>query len=181
MFLKVFKGGRYEKGDLCLVKILVDEDARLYGNADLGEYFKETIVTLSPRQLVEVIPYKKTPLGYKVLIDGEFSGMIYHNEIFDTVTAGESYQGTVKTVREDGLVDVLLKKIGKEAIDDDVEKIKLALQKSGGRLSLTDKSSPEEIKSALGISKKAFKKAAGSLYRQKIISLNEDNIALIED
>lgn len=175
---KRFQKGTYEKDDLCLVKILIDEDGRLYGSCKLSDYFGEEPSGLKSRQIVEIIPFKKTPLGYKVLINSEREGMIYHNEIFEQVKLGETYQGSIKFMRKDGLIDVLLKKIGKEAVDDDIEKIKKALNNNAGQLSLTDKSSPEEIKKKLNISKKAFKKAVGAMYKQRIISLHDTHIEL---
>ena len=175
---KRFQKGTYEKDDFCLVKILIDEDGRLYGSCKLSEYFGEHPSGLKSRQNVDIIPFKKTPLGYKVLINSEREGMIYHNEIFEQVKLGETYQGSIKFMRKDGLIDVLLKKIGKEAVDDDIEKIKKALNDNAGQLSLTDKSSPEEIKKKLNISKKAFKKAVGAMYKQRIITLHDTHIEL---
>ena len=113
---------------------------------------------LKSRQNVDIIPFKKTPLGYKVLINSEREGMIYHNEIFEQVKLGETYQGSIKFMRKDGLIDVLLKKIGKEAVDDDIEKIKKALNDNADNSLPTDKSSPEEIKKSLISARKHLKR-----------------------
>jgi uncharacterized protein len=175
---KRFQQGSYNKGELSLVKILLDGDNRIYGTSKLDKHFSDASKSLKKKQVVDMIPYRKTQLGYKVLIDSKFGGLIYQNEIFEHVEIGKIYKGSIKSIREDGLVDALLKKVGKEGVADDVEKIKKYLQNNAGIISLTDKSSPEEIKIKLNMSKKAFKKAVGILYKARIIVLNDTSIEL---
>ncbi len=130
---------------------------------------------------VELIIEKETALGYVVLINDEFEGLLYRNEIFEDVELDMEVDGYIKNIREDGKIDVSLRPQGfKNVIETDVEKILNKLKKSKeGYLLLTDKSSPESIKFHLKMSKKAFKKAIGNLYRQKVILLKEDRIELI--
>ena len=124
---------------------------------------------------------EETTLGYSVMIDNEFEGLLYRNEVYKDVEVGLETIGYIKQIREDGKIDVALRPQGFEnVIDSDVDKILEKLKESHeGFLMLTDKSSPEAIKFHLQMSKKAFKKAVGNLYRKKLIVLKEDRIELI--
>lgn len=123
----------------------------------------------------------ETSLGYAVLINNEHEGLLYRNEIFVDVEEGMHLDGYIKKIREDGKIDVSLRPQGfKNVINADVDKVFNKLKSSReGYILLTDKSSPESIKFHLNMSKKAFKKAVGSLYKQKLILLKEDRIELV--
>ncbi len=120
----------------------------------------------------------QTALGYTVLINEAYEGLLYNNEVFSDIEEGMRTVGYVKKIREDEKVDVSLRPQGfKNVIDSDVDKILNKLEEKGFLL-LTDKSSPEAIKFHLQMSKKAFKRAIGSLYKSKKIVLEEDRIVL---
>lgn len=120
----------------------------------------------------------QTDLGYTVLINEEYEGLLYANEVFSDLEEGMKTEGYIKKIREDEKIDVSLRPQGfRNVIDNDVDKIVLKLKEKGFLL-LTDKSSPESIKFHLQMSKKAFKKAIGNLYKQKRILLKEDRIEL---
>ncbi len=122
----------------------------------------------------------RTHLGYTVLINEAYEGLLYANEVFTELEEGVKTEGYIKKIREDEKIDVSLRPQGfRNVIDKDTEKVLQKLQKDGF-LMLTDKSSPESIKFHLQMSKKAFKRAIGSLYKQKIIDLQEDRIVLIK-
>ena len=128
---------------------------------------------------VELIIVRKTQLGFVVLIDDQFEGLLFKSDVFQPLDQGDQIKGYIKTIREDGKIDVSLKLQGfRNAIDPDCDKILTHLKK-GGVLQLSDKSTPEEIKTHLNMSKKAFKKAIGFLYKRKVISLFDDRIELI--
>lgn len=131
---------------------------------------------------VQLTIQEETSLGYTVLINDEQEGLLYRNEVFQDIEVGLQTNGYIKTIREDGKIDVSLRPQGfKNVIDKDVEKILTTLKNSReGYLLLTDKSSPESIKFQLQMSKKAFKKAIGSLYKNKKILLKEDRIELLK-
>ncbi|WP_397447051.1 DNA-binding protein [Polaribacter sp. R77954] len=131
---------------------------------------------------VELVIETETALGYVVLINEEFEGLLYRNEVFEDLDIDMEVDGYIKNIREDGKIDVSLRPQGfRNVIDTDVDKILTKLQNSKeGFLLLTDKSSPESIKFHLKMSKKAFKKAVGNLYRQKLIILKEDRIELVK-
>lgn len=130
---------------------------------------------------VELVIEAETPLGYTVLINNELEGLLYRNEVYKIVEEGMQVKGYIKNIREDGKIDVSLRPQGfRNVIDEDVEKVFLKLKESpDGFLLLTDKSSPESIKFHMNMSKKAFKKAIGNLYKQKLIDLKDDRIELI--
>ncbi len=129
---------------------------------------------------VSLIIGVQTDLGYTVLINESEEGLLYANEIFSDIEEGMKTIGYIKKLREDGKIDVSLRPQGfKNVIEADVEKIITKLDEKGFLL-LTDKSSSESIKFHLQMSKKAFKKAIGSLYKQKKIILKEDRIESVE-
>jgi len=131
---------------------------------------------------VSLITKTETALGYTVLINDEFDGLLYRNEIFREIEENMEIIGYIKTIREDGKIDVSLRPQGfRNVIDADVDKVLKKLKESSqGFLLLTDKSSPESIRFHLQMSKKAFKKAVGNLYKQKLIILKEDRIELVK-
>ena len=119
----------------------------------------------------------ETTLGYTVLIDQSIEGMLYKNEVFKPLEEGQKTIGFIKNIREDGKIDVSLQPMGyRNTIHGDKEKIITHLIKNRGILNLTDKSSPEAIKFHLQMSKKAFKRALGSLYKEKKVLLFPDKI-----
>lgn len=126
---------------------------------------------------------EETTLGFSVMIDNEYEGLLYRNEVYNDVEVGLETIGYIKQIREDGKIDVALRPQGFEnVIDSDVDKVLEKLKESHeGFLLLTDKSSPEAIKFHLQMSKKAFKKAVGNLYRRKLITLKEDRIELVKN
>lgn len=129
---------------------------------------------------VKLFINKETSLGYSVVINQEYEGLLYRNEVFQDIEEGITVDGFVKKIREDGKVDVSLQPQGfRKVIDKDVDAILRKLKESrDGSLRLTDKSSPEAIKFQLQMSKKAFKKAIGNLYKRKMIVLKDDRIEL---
>ena len=129
---------------------------------------------------VDLIIGVKTDLGYTVLINESYEGLLYNNEVFSDVEEGMKTFGYIKKIREDEKIDVSLRPQGfKNVIDEDVEKVLRKLEEKG-ELMLTDKSSPEAIKFRLQMSKKAFKRAVGSLYKQRKIQIFDDRIELIK-
>ncbi|MFY0604784.1 MAG: DNA-binding protein [Flavobacteriaceae bacterium] len=129
---------------------------------------------------VDLVIGVQTPLGYTVLINEEYEGLLFNSDVFKALDENFKTEGYIKNIREDGKIDVSLRPQGfRNVIDKDVQKILEKLQKDGFLL-LTDKSSPDSIKFHLQMSKKAFKKAVGNLYREKRILLKSDRIELVE-
>ena len=130
---------------------------------------------------VSLIIGKESPLGFSVLIDEEFEGLLYHNEIFQELTEGQVIDGYIKKIREDERIDVALQAQNfKKVIGSINQRILDELENNNGILNLTDKSSPDDIKEQLQMSKKNFKKAIGNLYKQKLINIESSSIQLLK-
>lgn len=128
---------------------------------------------------VDLFIVRATQLGYVVLIDNDAEGLLFNSDVFRSLQKGDQIKGYIKLIREDGKIDVSLRPQGfRNAIDADCDNI-LSILKKDKVLNLTDKSSPEDIRSQLNMSKKAFKKAIGFLYKRKVIVLQEDHIELL--
>tara|TARA_R110002073_G_scaffold8207_5_gene45854 strand:- start:66023 stop:66436 length:414 start_codon:yes stop_codon:yes gene_type:complete len=128
-------------------------------------------------QRVDLVIGTESALGYSVLIDDSHEGLIYKNEVFTPLEEGSEVLGYIKNIREDGKIDVSLQPLGyRNAIDLDKEKIITKLETNKGVILLSDKSSPESIKFHLQMSKKAFKRALGALYKEKKVVLFPDRI-----
>jgi len=129
---------------------------------------------------VNLMLYGKTDLGYKAIINGEHSGLLFANEVHRRLRAGEKTRGYIANVRPDGKIDLSLYPPGRTHIDDLEVRIEGELKKRGGFWDLCDSSSPEAINKALGVSKKAFKQATGALFRQRKITIEKDGIRVVE-
>ncbi|WP_438973034.1 DNA-binding protein [Polaribacter sp.] len=130
---------------------------------------------------VQLVIETETGLGYTVLINEEYDGLLFRSEVFEPLEENMEVTGYIKNIREDGKIDVSLRPQGfRNVIDADVEKVLQKLKNSReGFLMLTDKSSPDSIRFHMKMSKKAFKKAVGNLYRNKLILIKEDRIELV--
>lgn len=130
---------------------------------------------------VDLIIGVETPLGYNVLINFENEGLLYRNEIFSKISEGQKIKGYIKKIREDGKIDVSLTPQGfKNNIDEFKRTVLAALASNDGVLYYTDKSTPEDIKIGLQMSKKSFKKAIGILYKERKIKILTDKIEIIK-
>src|SRR5574344_1780651 len=125
---------------------------------------------------VEIILYSKTPLGFKVIVNNSYEGMIFHSEIFENLKIGDKKKAYIKNLREDGKLDISLQKIGQKV---DTEKVLDILKANGGSLNFTYKSEAEDIKNIFAMSKKAFKATLTKLIDEKKINLENDRICLI--
>ncbi len=129
---------------------------------------------------VNLIVVRQSQIGFSVLINEEFEGMLYKNELYQKIEEGQRLVGYIKKIRDDEKIDVSLQPIGfKRTIVSSEIKILKALNQNEGFLALHDKSSPDDIKYKLGMSKKAFKNAIGGLFRQKLITISDDGIKLV--
>lgn len=127
---------------------------------------------------VNIMIGEKTDLGRNVLVNNQFYGLIYANEIFEELEVGDQREAYIKQVRDDGHIDVSLQKLGYEHVLTSSEKLLELIKANDGTLDIGDKSSPEKIYSITGMSKKTFKKAIGDLYKKKLILLEREQIKL---
>lgn len=173
---------RMVEGRWYVVKMLNDEKTdRLYATNKIDKQLQNEALTVEEGEEVQIIIYKKTDLGYSVIIDHLHSGLIYQNEIFKEVRIGDKMKGYVKRIREDNKLDISLQPIGFDNYKDAYTKsIVMKLLDNDGFLKLNDKSSPEDIYTNFGISKKAFKKSIGGLYKERKIEFVNDGIKLLD-
>lgn len=173
---------KVEKGKGYIVAIIVDElTERPIATQKYRKYLNEDTSSLHTGQEVDLLVSHFTSLGANVIIDNEFEGLIYSNQIFKRLKVGEQIKGYIKEIRPNGKLDVVTKKQGIEAIADDTKVIIDYLHLNQGIAALGDFSEPFEIYRELGMSKKAFKKAIGSLYKQKLIDITNVGIQLVQE
>jgi len=129
---------------------------------------------------VDLIVVRNTGMGFTVLVNETYEGLLYRNELYQKIEEGQKLVGYIKKIREDEKLDISLQAVGfKQTIVKNEIIILNALKKHDGFLGLHDKSTPDEIKYQLGMSKKAFKNAIGGLFRQKLITISDEGISLV--
>lgn len=168
-----------EKDKRYVVYLYEDEKTnRLVASSKINQFLDHELIDLEKNQEVDVMVSHITDAGINVIINGRYRGLAYKNEVFMPVSPGYKTKAYIKQVRPDGKIDVSFQKLGVDVIDDSSQSVLQALKQNNGFLALNDDSHPEEIKSVLRMSKKTFKKAIGSLYKQKQILIKEDGIYL---
>ncbi|UOE37065.1 MULTISPECIES: CvfB family protein [Chryseobacterium] len=171
---KIIEGKRY------LVYLYVDEDLELItGTTKFKRNPQYENLPFQKGDKVDLIMMNESELGWNVVINKKYIGLIYSSDVFKKIYPLSEESGYIKTIREDGKIDVSLQPEGFENIDEFKQKILDKLEENFGLLHLSDKSSPEEIKDEVQMSKKNFKKAIGGLYKDKIIDILEDKIRLL--
>ncbi|HSV11435.1 MAG TPA: S1-like domain-containing RNA-binding protein [Hanamia sp.] len=164
-----------------LVKIVMDEKTgRLAATEKLESFLSNENLTVKEKEIVDLIVYRRTDIGYEVIINNIHKGILHHNEIYRNITVGDRFQGFIKNILPENKIDVAAGKPGYNRIEDETEKIIRLLKENEGYLPYHDKSSPEEIYSFFAMSKKAFKMATGNLYKQHKISFTKTGIQLNE-
>lgn len=171
---------RMEKDRYYLVYIGIDpETYRIVGSAKVDRFLRE-----APRKdyyrgrEVSVLVQQKTDLGFKVIVDNAHAGLVYRDQLFEEPHAGDRLTGWVTQLRPDGKLDISLQRIGKGRFRDFADVLLDELEKAGGALPFTDRSTAEEIAQRFGVSKKTFKRAVGTLYKSRAIALFEHEIRL---
>lgn len=171
---KIIEGKRY------LVYIYVDEDMELItGTTKFKRNPQYDNLPFQKGDKVDLLMMNESELGWNVVINKKYIGLIYASDVFKKLYPLSEEKGYIKMIREDGKIDVSLQPDGFENIDEFKQKILNSLEENYGLLYVSDKSSPEEIKDILQMSKKNFKKAIGGLYKDKIIDILEDKIKLL--
>ena len=162
-----------------VVHVHLDEESyRIVASAKVERYLSKDVPEYSPDEEVNILIWQKTDLGFKAIIDNNYSGLLYENEIFRPLETGVQTTAFVKQVREDGKVDLMLQKAGFAKVDDFAKTLLEYIKEHGGRISLTDKSPADEIYDVFEVSKKTFKKGVGDLYKKRLITLEEHGIKL---
>ena len=166
------KSSSFNIGDRKVLQLQLDEKTDRLIASEKFDLLKE-VKDLEKNAEVEIILYSKTPLGYKVIVNNSYEGMIYHTEIFENLKIGDKKRAYVKNIRDDNKIDISLQKIGVKASGDKVFDI---LVQKGGKLDFTYKSEADDINKVFGISKKAFKASLTKLLAEDKIILEESCI-----
>ncbi|MBN2443176.1 MAG: GntR family transcriptional regulator [Spirochaetales bacterium] len=170
-----------EIGMKVVVYVMLDfEEKGIIGSCYINRYLKKEVDELQENQGVDLLFVKETQLGFEVIIDNTYPGLVYKNEVFEDIEIGDKKKGYIKKLREDNRIDVSLQRQGFIPASTDAKEIILkTLKENNGFLPFNDNTSPEKIKSYFHISKKLFKKIIGGLYSKKIITIEDDGIRLL--
>ncbi|MBR4897888.1 MAG: GntR family transcriptional regulator [Prevotella sp.] len=188
---------RMERGKRYIVYIKLDEDSyRLMATAKVERYLSDPFVATKSQQTeqetwqapqplpkhgdaVDCLIWQKTDLGFKVIVDNRYQGQLYDNQIFEPLRTGNRLTAYIDHVRQDGKIDLTLQPTGRQHTLDFAEVLLRYLHENDGRCDLGDKSPAELIYDRFKVSKKAYKKAIGDLYRRRLITISDEGIALV--
>ena len=170
-----------EGGDY-LVKIYIDEQTgRVAATEKLEPFLSNDELTVKEMDEVDLIVYRRTDIGYVVIINNVHTGVLHFNEIYRNIGVGDKMKGFIKTIRPENKIDVAVGQAGYKRVEGEAEKILRLLNENDGYLPYHDKSNPEEVYAFFGMSKKSFKMATGALYKQKKIEFTKTGIKLLEE
>lgn len=151
---------------------------RVVATTKLNPYVNNTDICVRPKEQVDILVARRMEAGFRVVVNNRNWGMIYNNQIFTPVAVGDRLTAYVHRISEDGRIDLMLQQEGKDQTDSAATKLLELLRSHKGTLPIGDKSSPEEIASLTGLSKKNFKRAAGALYKQHLITIGDTTTTL---
>lgn len=169
-----------KRGGWYFIHCYLDEETnRLVASSKTNRFLDNKELTVEQFQEVDLIISHPSDIGMNVIVNNVHAGLIYTDDIFKDLSIGDRMKGSVKKIRPGNKLDISLGKVGYRNIEPNAENILHELEDNGGFINLTDKSSPEDIKNGLEMSKKNFKKAIGSLYKQRLIDIKDDGIYLV--
>lgn len=172
---------KMQEGQSYIVYAYLDEQSdRLAATARLSNLLEEKSEGLTAGDSVDLLAVTTTDLGWKMIVNNDYWGMLFFSDVFQPIQRGDRFQGFIKNVREDQKLDLSLQKSGYEQVTDTAAWLVTVIKESDGFLPLTDKSPPEAIYDRLGVSKKVFKKAIGNLYKKRMITLEKEGIRWVE-
>ncbi|SKB76281.1 CvfB family protein [Daejeonella lutea] len=168
-------------GQKYVVYLFTDEkNERITASSRVTDFIDQDMHDLEEGDEVSLLIFDESDLGYSAIINQSYTGLLYHNEVFEDLHPGDVKRGFVKKIREENKIDLSLQVIGFRHILDLKDTLLQELRDNGGIINLGDKSSPEDIYNQLKISKKAFKKAVGSLYKERLVLVSDDSVKLVQ-
>lgn len=171
---------RMEIGQKYIVHVGIDEDSyRMVASAKVEHFLSREMPQYCHGNEVDLLVWQKTELGFKVIIDNLFAGLVYEDQVFRPLTTGDRLKGYVDRVRPDGKIDVTIQPTGRRNTEEFSEVLLEYLKNNNGRCDLGDKSPAELISDRFKVSKKTFKKAVGDLYKRRLIQIKEDGLELL--
>ena len=173
---------KMEVGRSYIIHTHVDEESfRIMASAKVEHYLSTERPPYTPDEEVNLRVWQHTTMGYKVIIDNKYQGLVFDNQVFRELEVGDCLKGYIIQVRDDGKVDVALQKKGRQQTLDFSDTLFNYMENNGGRCYLHDKSPAEEIYQRFKVSKKVFKKAVGDLYKRRLIEITDHGLFLIEN
>ena len=170
-----------EVGKSYVVFLYIDDASqRIAASTQIDKFLPDNSLYFKEQQQVDLLIYGRTDLGYKAIVNGVVTGLLFNSDVYTPLQSGQVLKGYIKLVRPDKKLDLYLQIANREALDNLSEQILAFLAKEGGRSTLTEKSPPEAIYATFGVSKRVFKQALGALYKQRLISLDSTGIRLVE-
>ena len=168
---------KMEKGTSYVVFVFLDKKTnRITASSKLDKFLGLHSPNYETGEEVDLLICDKTDLGYKVIVNNSHWGMVYKNEVFQRLHTGQRLKGYIKLIREDLKIDISLQQSGYQRVDDISRNILKKIKDFGGSITVTDKSPPKDIYAMFGVSKKTFKKAIGTLYKKRLITIDADGI-----
>ena len=172
---------KMEKGERYVVHVHLDEDSyRIMASAKVERYLSNDMPPYHPGDGVEILVWQRTDLGYKVIVDNRFGGLIYATDVVRPLSTGTKTEAYVRQVRPDGKIDIVLQPDGPRKVDNFAEVLLDYIRQHDGFTTFQDKTPAEDIYATFGVSKKTFKKAVGDLYKKHLVTLEEGGIRLCE-
>lgn len=172
---------RMEKGRSYLVHVYLDyETGRIVATSKFDRFLDNLSPTYEVGEEVDLIISDNTDMGYKAIINSLHSGLLYENQVFRKLSIGQAIKGYIAKIREDDKIDLLLEKPGYEKTSSLSEQILEIIKANGGFMDVTDKTAPDRIAELFGMSKRNFKQALGSLYKDRLVVLEEEGVRVIE-
>jgi predicted RNA-binding protein (virulence factor B family) len=172
---------RMDVGKNYLVFVMVDaQSGRIVASTRLTRHMDQAPHDFYPGQAVDLIVFAKTDLGYKAVINGTHSGLIFASDVFQPLNPGEVVKGHIAVIRPDGKIDLSLQAAGRARVDDLEDRIVKELEARGGYWAIGDHCPAAEINDELGVSKRTFKQATGALFRKKRIRIEDKGLRLLE-
>ncbi|MBS1934281.1 MAG: RNA-binding protein [Bacteroidetes bacterium] len=173
---KMLPNGEY------IVKIYLDErTGRLAASEKVDHFLSNENLTVKEKEIVDLLIYRRTDIGYLVIINNKHTGVLHFNDVFQNIRTGDKLKGFIKNILPENKIDVAIGKPGYERVEDETGKILRLLKENNGYLPYHDKSDPEDIYSFFGMSKKTFKMATGNLYKQRKIEFTQTGIKSTEE
>lgn len=171
---------RMKQGESYIVYVTIDEDSyRMMASAKVDRYLSKEPPRYKHGDEVDLLVWQKTELGFKVIIDNKYGGLVYEDQVFQYLTTGKRLKGYIDHVRQDGKIDVTIQPTGRRQTEEFSDVLLQYLKDNNGHCELGDKSPAELIADRFKVSKKTFKKAIGDLYRKRLITIGEKGIDLV--
>jgi predicted RNA-binding protein (virulence factor B family) len=169
-------------GGFYIVKIYLDEQTgRVAATEKIEHFLSNEYLTVKEQDPVDMLVYRRTDIGYTVIINNQHTGVLHFNDIFQEIGVGDRLKGFIKNIREENKIDVAIGKMGYSRVEDEAGKVLRLLQENDGYLPYNDKSNPDDIYSFFGMSKKTFKMTTGNLFKARKIIFTQTGIKLNEE